>query len=157
MTTQPASGRPNGNASSAVWPTSPAARTRSSGKPKTVTPTTRSPKGLRSSYNELETEKTTTLAAVAELDAAEDAEPGKPSADDIALLDALPYLRVDLAQAPEEHLRRLFEITQLTVRLHGDSDEVTIAIKLSADDLPQIANAAERTTETMPSTPNLLA
>jgi hypothetical protein len=47
-------------------------------------------------------------------------------------------------------LRKLFEITQLAVRLHDDEDQVTIAITLPADQLPDIAHAAERITNTMP-------
>ncbi|GDY33904.1 recombinase family protein [Gandjariella thermophila] len=107
-------------------------------------------KGLRGGYNDLEAQKTATLAAVAELDAADEVEPARPTPGDAELLDALPYLAVNLADAPEPLLRRLFEITQLSVRLHDDSDEVTITIKLPADELPQIAHAAERIT--MPST-----
>ncbi len=38
-----------------------------------------------------------------------------------------------LGQAPEELQWRLFEITQLTVRLHSDSDRVTLHIKLPSD------------------------
>ncbi|MGP4018814.1 recombinase family protein [Saccharopolyspora sp. 5N708] len=109
-------------------------------------------KGLRGSYNELEAQKKATLASVAELDAADEAEPGRPSPDDAALLDSLPYLALNLTHAPEALLRRLFEITHLTVRLRDDSDEATITIKLHADQLPQIALAAERITEVMPST-----
>lgn len=111
-------------------------------------------KGLRGSYNDLETQKNTTLAAVAELDAADEAEPATPSADDTALLDHLPYLALNLANAPEELLRRLFEITQLTIGPNGDSDEVTITITLPADDLPHIGHVAERIIETVPSTHN---
>src|SRR5437870_2658402 len=46
-------------------------------------------KGLRGSYNELETQKKTTQAAIAELDTAGAAEPARPSATDADLLDAL--------------------------------------------------------------------
>lgn len=101
-------------------------------------------KGLRGSYNELETQKKTTLASVAELDAAGEAEPGRPSPDDTALLDSLPYLALNLAHVPEALLRRLFEVTQLTVRLRDDSDHATITIKLPADQLSDITHAAER-------------
>ncbi|WP_243793791.1 recombinase family protein [Saccharopolyspora gloriosae] len=109
-------------------------------------------KGLRNSYNELEANRNSILNAMSELDATEASEPAKPSLDDLALLDALPYLRVNLARAPEEHLRQLFEITQLTVRLHGDSDEVTISITLPSDTLDDIANTAEKTGEVVPFT-----
>lgn len=68
-------------------------------------------KGLRGSYNDLEAQKTANLAAITELDAADEAEPARPSRDDAALLDSLPYLAVNLADAPEPLLRRLFEIT----------------------------------------------
>ena len=108
--------------------------------------------GLRGSYNDLETQKKATLATVAELDAANEAEPATPSTDDAALLEHLPHLALNLAHAPEQLLRRLFEITQLTVTLHGDSDEATITIKLPADDLPHIAHAAETITQTTPPT-----
>jgi hypothetical protein len=61
---------------------------------------------------------------------------------------ALPYLALNLGNAPE--LRRLFEITQLSARLRDDSDHVTITIKLLADQLPEIAHAAERSTTPRP-------
>ncbi len=96
-------------------------------------------KALRGSYNELETQKQTTLATVAELDAVEETEPSRPSEDDVALLDALPYLAINLAHAPEAPLRRLFEITQLSVSLRDGSNEAAITIKLPADYLPAIA------------------
>lgn len=108
--------------------------------------------GLRTTYNELETQKKVTLAATADLDTADAIEPGKPSKDDIALLDTLPHLTLNFANAPEVQLRRLFETIQLTVRLIKNTDEVNIEIKLPADDLPQIAQQAERTSLTMPST-----
>jgi site-specific DNA recombinase len=106
-------------------------------------------KALRGTYNDLEAEKTATLAAIAQLDAADQTEPGRPSTADVALLDALPYLALNLADAPEPLLRRLFEITQLGVHLHDDSDHVTITIRLPADQLPDIAHAAERINQTM--------
>jgi DNA invertase Pin-like site-specific DNA recombinase len=106
-------------------------------------------KALRGSYNELDAEKTAALAAIAQLVAADEAEPSRPGTADIALLDALPYLTLNLAGAPEPLLRRLFEITRLSVRLHDDTDHVTIGIRLPADQLPDIAHAAERITEIM--------
>jgi site-specific DNA recombinase len=64
----------------------------------------------------------------------------------------LPYVTINLAEAPEEQLRRLFEIMRLTVHLIDDSDEIRITIQLPADELPQIAHQAETTTQAMPST-----
>ncbi|HYQ66179.1 hypothetical protein [Actinophytocola sp.] len=105
--------------------------------------------GLRETYNTLETERRTTLAAIDDLDAAERAEPTRPAAEDVDLLNALPYLTLNLAQAPQQLLRGLFEITSLTIRLHADSDDATITIRLPATELPVIAEAAERITNTM--------
>ena len=107
-------------------------------------------KALRGTYNDLDAEKNAALATIAQLDAAEGARPGRPGAADIALLDALPYLALNLNTAREPQLRKLFEITQLSVRLHDDTDHVTITIKLPADHIPQITHAAERIINTMP-------
>jgi DNA invertase Pin-like site-specific DNA recombinase len=109
-------------------------------------------KALRGSYNDLDAEKIATLAAITGLDAADEAEPGRPGIEDTALLDALPYLALNLANAPEPLLRKLFEITQLAVRLHDEGDRATITIRLPAEQLPDIAHAAERITELMSST-----
>ena len=109
-------------------------------------------KALRGTYNDLEAQKATALDTIAQLDAAESAEPRRANASDVELLDALPYLAVNLAEAPEPLLRRLFEITQLTVELQDDSDHVTITIKLPADQLPEVAHTAERINEVMPAT-----
>ncbi len=105
--------------------------------------------GLRQTYNDLEGERRATLAAIAELDAADQAAPARSTADDAELLDALPHLALNLADAPEPLIRGLFETTHLAVRLHEGSDEVTISIRLPVDDLPAIAHAAERITNTM--------
>src|SRR5207249_3222039 len=61
-------------------------------------------------------------------------------------------LALNLVHAPEELLRRLFEIIQLTVRLHFDPTEASINITLPADLLPDIAHAAERMQGAMPVT-----
>jgi site-specific DNA recombinase len=78
-----------------------------------------------------------------------------PSIDDAGLLDALPYLALYLAHAQQDLMRRLFEIIQLSVRLHQESDDVTIKISLPADMLPQVAEAAQRIENTMPTTQRL--
>ncbi|KAA9163330.1 recombinase family protein [Amycolatopsis acidicola] len=111
--------------------------------------------GLRTTYNELEAQKRAAIAAAADLDAAATNERSKPGEDDIALLDALPYLTFNLAEAPQEQLRTLFETLQLRVHLTDvtdHSDEVHIEIRLPADDLPQITAQAERTGQAMPTT-----
>jgi site-specific DNA recombinase len=107
-------------------------------------------KALRGTYNELEAQKSATLAAVAALDTVEHTAPAKPSTDDAALLDALPYLALNLTDAPDTPLRALFDLTQLTVRLHEDSNQATITIRLPADDLPAITHTAEQITNNPP-------
>ncbi|MGX1763138.1 hypothetical protein ACWIG5_40660, partial [Streptomyces lydicus] len=47
-------------------------------------------KALRDTYNDLETEKSTAISGIAQLDAADRAEPGRPADADLALLDSLP-------------------------------------------------------------------
>lgn len=100
-------------------------------------------KALRGTYNDLDAEKTAALSAIAQLDGADDTEPHRPRTTDIALLDALPYLALNLTAAPEPLVRRLFEITQLAVRLDDSGNQVTIAITLPADELPDIVRTAE--------------
>lgn len=92
--------------------------------------------GLRQTYNNLEAERRAALAAVAEFDAADHAAPDRPTADDATLLDDLPCLALNLADAPKDLLRRLFEITNLTVELHDGSNDVTITIRLPPKNSP---------------------
>jgi len=99
---------------------------------------------LRGTYNDLEQNKTTTRAAITELDTADAAEPAPPTAGEAALLDALPQLTLKLGEAPEPLLRALFEATRLTIRMHHDTDDVIISVTLPADDLQTIASAANR-------------
>ncbi|TGB08589.1 hypothetical protein E2651_18610 [Streptomyces sp. MZ04] len=80
------------------------------------------------------------------MDAADAAEPERPTAQTADLLDALPYRALNLARAPERLQRQLYEITQLTIRLHANSDDITLSIKLPADWLPEISHTAETIT-----------
>jgi hypothetical protein len=54
---------------------------------------------LRQTYNDLETQRRTTFAALAELDAADQTAPARPTLDDAVLLDALPHLARQLVLA----------------------------------------------------------
>ncbi len=99
-------------------------------------------KALRNTFNELEAEKSTVASDLDQLDAADRAEPARPADADVALLDALPYLRLNLATAPEELLQRLFEITQLSIQMHDNATRATITITLPAERVPSIAHAA---------------
>ncbi|HEX5116645.1 MAG TPA: recombinase family protein [Pseudonocardiaceae bacterium] len=101
-------------------------------------------RALRTTYNELDAERAATLAAIAALDVAADAEPDRPTAADVALLDAMPHLAANLAQAPEPLLRRLFEDTRLSVRLDDDGDHVLISIALPGDNVPTIVTTVEQ-------------
>ncbi|CAM4174353.1 hypothetical protein KIPE111705_43670 [Kibdelosporangium persicum] len=85
---------------------------------------------LRQTYNDLETERRATLAALADLDAAEGDASARPTAQDAGLLDTLPYLTDNLSKAPEQLLRGLFDTTHLAIRLHPDSNDITITIRL---------------------------
>ncbi len=107
-------------------------------------------KALRGSYNELEGSKSEALASIAELDEADKAEQRPLDATDIDLLDSLPYLALNLAQAPQTLLGTLFDITQLRVELNHSGDEATITIRLPADQLSEVAISAERITDAMP-------
>jgi site-specific DNA recombinase len=106
--------------------------------------------GLRQSYNDSESQKKASLSAIADLDEAD--EKTAPIAAGLSRLDALPYLAVHLAKAPRELLYELFEVTQLSVHVHGLGEEVTITVKLPGDQLPKTAEAAERISDAMTST-----
>ena len=101
----------------------------------------------------LEAERKATLAEVAELGLADAASPEMPSMEDAELLDALPYLTVNLADAPQSLLRPLFEIIGLQIQLHPGSDDVTIT--LPGEIVPDLAEAAERIDQAMPLTNRL--
>ena len=60
---------------------------------------------------------------------------------------AVPYLRVNSARASQALLQTLFEVSQLTVRLNGLGDVVTIGGKRPADQVPAIAEAGEKITD----------
>lgn len=59
---------------------------------------------------------------------------------------ALPYLAVNLADAPEPLLRRLFEATSLTIKITDDGDHVTISDRLPADAMPRSSAPLKRST-----------
>ena len=100
-------------------------------------------RALRSTFNDLDAERVAALSAIAQLDAADEAAPTLPDAVDVDLLDALPYLTSNLADAPEALLRRLFEVTSLAVRLTDDGDHVTISVRLPGETIPEIIGAVE--------------
>lgn len=103
--------------------------------------------GLRDSYNQLEADRIATLATIDQLDAQGTNEPAKPTAADAALLDALPRLRLNLARAPQHLQRKLYEATQLKIELDHETAEVTMTIRLPADQTHNAARAARALSE----------
>ncbi|WP_037321432.1 hypothetical protein [Amycolatopsis orientalis] len=106
---------------------------------------------MRGSYNELAKDEKQLPAKITALDEADSATPRGMTADELPLIDALPYLAVNLAKAPEPYLRALFEAVQLAIMVHDDGEHATITIKLPADQLPEITHVAERITDVTPS------
>lgn len=96
-------------------------------------------RALRTTYNDLETERQAVQQKLADVDARQ---PDHPGTDQIALLDALPQLRLNLPQAPASLQRRLYDVTQLNVHVHHSTKEVTINITLPADGLDDVTQAA---------------
>lgn len=104
---------------------------------------------MRQRYNDLEAERQTLLAATAGLDQQEAQEPDRSGADQIDLLEAFPHLAINLHRVPDELLGRLFDLTQLTVRVHYDTDEATVKVILPADDVAVVAEIGEPMEEEM--------
>ncbi|WP_329045066.1 hypothetical protein OG738_27190 [Amycolatopsis sp. NBC_01488] len=97
-------------------------------------------KALRGRYNDLEVQRADLAAKLAAVDESDGAEPDKPSAEALSILDALPYL----AKAPEDLLRTLFEVVQLGVQVHDQGEHATMTITLPADQVSEVADTAER-------------
>lgn len=100
-------------------------------------------RGLRQRYNDLETERQTQLAALNDMDQLDEQEPDSPTADQIDILDALPQLAINLHRAPIELLDRLFDLIQLTITIHYQSDEATIRVVLPADHIAAVGTITE--------------
>lgn len=101
--------------------------------------------GLRQRYNDLDTERQAALGAINQLD--QQQEPTQPSLDQLDLIDALPYLAINLDQAPGPLLERLFDLTQLTVRIHYATNEATLKVTLPADEVHAIAEIGQAVAE----------
>ena len=99
-------------------------------------------RGLRQRFNDLQVERQLVLDQIAELDGPESAGPRPLSRSDVDVLDALPSLAVNLGRAPEGLQRRLYELTQLRVEVHYESQEATVVITLPREEMTMISNAA---------------
>lgn len=97
-------------------------------------------KALRTTYNDLEKAKQRCLSALTAL--GEKAPPATMRGATPDLLDALPYLALNLARAPQALLRRLFEATQLSIQLNDKADQAMITIRLPADQVATVAATA---------------
>jgi hypothetical protein len=93
--------------------------------------------------DQLQRERLTALSALATMDATDPTI--RPDAAEVDLLDTLPYLTA----APEALLRRLFEATNLTVRLGDGGKHVAISIGLLADTMSQIVGTVEAVSQTI--------
>jgi site-specific DNA recombinase len=82
---------------------------------------------------ELETERRAKLAALAEIEAAQDSE-NVPT----ELLDRLPILDIDLLDAPDEQLRHLFEAFRLVIHYHRARHEAVIRVTLTDDTIDHL-------------------
>ncbi|HWD01633.1 MAG TPA: hypothetical protein VG674_04100 [Amycolatopsis sp.] len=71
--------------------------------------------GLRSTYNELEAQKTAVAARLGDLDAEFRDPPKGPGRDEAVLLETLPTLALNLAAAPPDLLRTLLDVLRLEV------------------------------------------
>jgi hypothetical protein len=60
---------------------------------------------------------------------------------DLDVLDVLPYLAVNLGNAPENLQRRLYESTQLRVEVHPQRQEATVVITVPREGTTMISNA----------------
>ncbi|GHI41098.1 recombinase family protein [Streptomyces violascens] len=95
--------------------------------------------GLREAYNDLEEQRQITVGILKDL-AVETTNRTAAVEDGIAgILKALPYVALNLASAPQQLLRRLFELTQLSIQLPEAGDDFILSITLPADYTPGIA------------------
>lgn len=99
--------------------------------------------GLRGRYNELDRERQTVIAELEALELQEAAAPVRPAPEQVDIMDALPFLAVNLHRAPDDLLDRLFDMTQLTVRVHYRTNEATLTAVLPTERMPDIAGIGE--------------
>jgi site-specific DNA recombinase len=98
--------------------------------------------GLRQRYNDIQTERQLVLDEITALDTQDAAEPRQADEADLDVLDALPHLALNLNRAPDEMQQRLFELTQLRVEIHYQTQEATLMITLPRDELAMVSTAA---------------
>ncbi|WIX75164.1 hypothetical protein QRX50_26870 [Amycolatopsis carbonis] len=101
-------------------------------------------KALRGRYNDLEAQRQGLVSKLAALSEAATQMSDRPDAEAVSLLDALPCLAVNLAGAPEDLLRALFEVVQLHIQVHDEGERATLTITLPADQLTDVAGTAKR-------------
>lgn len=98
--------------------------------------------GLKSRFNELDAEGDTVRERLAELDQ-QDRYDHAPEPGQVELLEALPKLQVNLHHAPPQLLGRLFDLVQLTIRVHYATDEATVTMRLPGDEILGLQTLSE--------------
>jgi site-specific DNA recombinase len=101
-------------------------------------------KALRGRYNELEVQRAELATRLSTANEPTSTGSDVPTAEELSLLDSLPYLAVNLIQAPADLLRALFEVVQLHIQVHEEGNRATLTITLPADQIRQVTGAAER-------------
>lgn len=98
--------------------------------------------GLRTRYNDLQTERQVVLDEIAALDDQDRAEPRRASETELNVLDALPHLTLNFDRAPDALQQRLFELTKLRVEVHYQTQEATLMITLPREELAVVSTTA---------------
>lgn len=91
---------------------------------------------LRDVYNDLEEQRRASATALAGLDSAYAVELERTRVERGSLVEGLPYLATNLAAAPEDLLRRLFELTRLQLRLPAEGNTPLASGMFPADYIP---------------------
>jgi site-specific DNA recombinase len=78
----------------------------------------------------MESDRGSLMSRLAALEAEGRAESNDSGSADVELLDALPYVNINFAHAPDGLIRRLFEVLAVRVQLDLACGEVTISITL---------------------------
>jgi site-specific DNA recombinase len=91
---------------------------------------------VRDRLGELEAQRQAKLAELAALES----DRGRSTSDDVNLLDELPVLDIDLLDAPDEHLRALFEGFRLEVRYDRRDNHAVVRVTLADDSIDTLGS-----------------
>ncbi|GLY67627.1 putative recombinase [Amycolatopsis taiwanensis] len=99
--------------------------------------------GLRERYNALRAQQQQLETQIAELDRRQVQVPSAPTARELAIVDLLPHLAVNLHRVPQDLQARLYELTRLRVQVDHETDHALIQINLPADAVDELAAVAQ--------------